>query len=82
MTGPAPCSGLVLLCIFSYDSSQPSVYISCNSKIITCTRVGHKDMQKHPSPCPTYGVVITYILHLDQENVSFKFREPENGNGG
>jgi hypothetical protein len=36
-------------------------------------------MQKHSFPCPTCGVVITYILDLDQRKASFKFRDPENG---
>jgi predicted RNA-binding Zn-ribbon protein involved in translation (DUF1610 family) len=58
---------------------NPVVCISCDSKIITRTQIGHKDMQKHSFPCPTCGVVITYILDLDQEKVSFKFRDPENG---
>ena len=58
---------------------NPVVCISCDSKIITRTQIGHKDMQKHSFSCPTCGVVITYILDLDQEKVSFKFRDPENG---
>ncbi len=58
---------------------NPVVCISCGSKIITRTQIGHKDMQKHSFPCPTCGVVITYILDLDQEKVSFEFRDPENG---
>jgi hypothetical protein len=58
---------------------NPVVCISCNSKIITRTQIGHKDMQKHSFPCPTCSVVITYTLDLDQENVSYKFRDPENG---
>ena len=58
---------------------KPVVCISCGSKIITRTQIGHKDVQKHSFPCPTCGVVITYILDLDQKKGSFKFREPENG---
>jgi hypothetical protein len=58
---------------------NPIVCISCGSKIITRTQIGHKDMQKHSFPCPTCGVVITYILDLNQEKGSFKFRDPENG---
>lgn len=58
---------------------KPVVCISCGSKIITRTQIGHKDMQKHSFPCPTCGVVITYILDLDQKKPSFKFRDPENG---
>jgi hypothetical protein len=40
--------------------------------------IGHKDMQKNSFPCPTCGVVIAYILDLDQKTPSFKFRDPEN----
>ena len=58
---------------------NPVVCISCGSKIITRTQIGHKDTQKHSFPCPTCGVVITYILDLDQRKASFKFRDPENG---
>lgn len=58
---------------------NPVVCISCDSKMITRTQIGHKDMQKHSFPCPTCGVVITYVLDLDQEKGSFKFRDPENG---
>lgn len=58
---------------------KPVVCISCGSKIITRTQIGHKDMQKHSFPCPTCGVVITYVLDLDQKKISFKFRDPENG---
>ena len=58
---------------------NPIVCVSCSSKIITRTQIGHKDRQKHSFPCPTCGVVITYILDLDQKKASFKFREPENG---
>jgi predicted RNA-binding Zn-ribbon protein involved in translation (DUF1610 family) len=58
---------------------NPVVCISCGSKIITRTQIGHKDMQRHSFPCPTCGVVITFILDLNQENASVKFRDPENG---
>jgi predicted RNA-binding Zn-ribbon protein involved in translation (DUF1610 family) len=58
---------------------KPVVCISCDSKIITRTQIGHKDVQKHSFSCPTCGVVITYILDLDQAKASLKFREPENG---
>jgi hypothetical protein len=56
----------------------PLVCISCGSKTITRTQLGHKEMQKHSFPCPTCGVVITFILDLDQEKGSFRFRDPEN----
>ena len=36
-------------------------------------------MQKHSFPSSTCGVVITYVLDLDQEKAPFKFRDPENG---
>lgn len=35
--------------------------------------------QRVTFPCPTCGVLITYVLDLDQENAGYKFREPENG---
>lgn len=58
---------------------MPVICVSCDSKIITRTQIGHKDMQKHSFPCPTCGVVITFIMDLDQKNVGYKFRDPENG---
>ncbi len=58
---------------------SPIVCVSCGSKIITRTQIGHKDMQKHSFPCPTCGVVNTYILDLDQKKASFKFCDPQNG---
>jgi predicted RNA-binding Zn-ribbon protein involved in translation (DUF1610 family) len=58
---------------------KPVVCVSCGSKIITRTQIGHQDMQRHSFPCPICGVVITYILDLDQKKPSFKFRDPENG---
>lgn len=58
---------------------MPVVCISCDSKIVTRTQIGHRDMQKHSFPCPTCGVVITFILELDQKNIGYKFRDPENG---
>src|SRR5262245_35268287 len=58
---------------------RPLVCISCDSKIVTRTQIGHKDMQKHSFPCPTCGVVISYVLDLNQQKGSYKYREPENG---
>lgn len=58
---------------------MPVICVSCDSKIITRTQIGHQDMQKHSFPCPTCGVVITFIMDLDQKNAGFKFRDPENG---
>src|SRR5687767_1940021 len=55
---------------------MPLICVSCDSKIITRTQVGHRDMQKHSFPCPTCGVVTTFILDLDQKNVGYKFRDP------
>jgi hypothetical protein len=57
----------------------PVVCISCDSKIITRTQIGHKDVQKHAFPCPNCGVVIAITLDLDQKKGGYKFREPENG---
>jgi hypothetical protein len=58
---------------------NPVVCVSCDSKIITRTQIGHKDKQQHSFPCPTCGVVITYVIDLDQEKASVEFRDPENG---
>jgi predicted RNA-binding Zn-ribbon protein involved in translation (DUF1610 family) len=57
---------------------NPVVCISCGSKVITRTQIGHKEKQQHSFPCPTCGITITYTLDLDQEKGSFEFREPEN----
>ena len=52
--------------------------ISCDSKFITRTQVGHKDQQEHSFPCPQCGIPISYRLELDQKNAKFKFRDPQN----
>jgi predicted RNA-binding Zn-ribbon protein involved in translation (DUF1610 family) len=59
---------------------NPVVCVSCDSKIITRTQIGHKEKQQHSFPCPMCGVVITYVIDLDQEKASVEFRDPENGN--
>jgi hypothetical protein len=53
--------------------------ISCESKFITRTQVGHKERQDHSFPCPVCGVMISYALDLDQVKGDFKFRDhPKN----
>jgi hypothetical protein len=51
---------------------------SCDSKFITRTQVSHKDRQEHSFACRKCGVLISYILDLDQENVKATFQEPKN----
>jgi hypothetical protein len=52
--------------------------ISCDSKFVTRTQVGHKDQQKHSFPCPQCGIAISYQLELDQKTGKSKFRDPQN----
>ena len=52
--------------------------VSCESRIITRTQIGHKDRQEHSFPCSTCGVSISYAIDLDQENGKWKYRDPKN----
>jgi hypothetical protein len=52
--------------------------VSCQTKVITRTQVGHRDKQEHSFPCPKCGVKITYILDLDQARAKWSFRTPTN----
>lgn len=51
---------------------------SCESKTVVRTQVGHRDKQEHAFKCPNCGIDISYVLDLDQKNVSWSFREPHN----
>jgi hypothetical protein len=57
---------------------KPLQCISCETKIITRTQLGHNDKQQHSFPCPKCAVTISYIVDLDQENVKGAFRDPTN----
>ncbi len=52
--------------------------VSCESKIITRTQIGHKERQEHSFPCPTCGISISFALDLDQKKGKWKFRDPKN----
>lgn len=52
--------------------------VSCGSKIVTRTQIGHKDRQEHSFPCPVCGVSISYALDLDQSKGNWKCCEPKN----
>jgi predicted RNA-binding Zn-ribbon protein involved in translation (DUF1610 family) len=52
--------------------------VSCGTRITTRTGIGHANIQKHKFACPTCGVEIGYVLDLDQEDISFEYREPSN----
>jgi predicted RNA-binding Zn-ribbon protein involved in translation (DUF1610 family) len=52
--------------------------VSCGTLITTRTGIGHSNIQKHKFACPNCGVEIGYILNLDQEAVTFEYREPTN----
>lgn len=40
--------------------------------------MGHKEQQEHSFPCPACGVLLSFVLDLDQKEGKFKFREPKN----
>jgi hypothetical protein len=50
----------------------------CGVRIVTRTAIGHGDRQEHSFPCPECGVDISFVLELDQKNISFRYREPTN----
>jgi predicted RNA-binding Zn-ribbon protein involved in translation (DUF1610 family) len=52
--------------------------VSCGTRITTRTGIGHANVQKHKFACPGCGVEIGYVLDLDQEAVTFEYREPSN----
>ena len=52
--------------------------ISCDSKTITRTQIGHKERQEHSFICPNCGIAISYVLDLDQSKGEWKFRNPKN----
>src|SRR5215472_2791953 len=52
--------------------------VSCESKIVTRTQIGHKDRQEHSFPCPTCGVTISFTIDLDQDKGELKYRDPKN----
>ena len=41
-------------------------------------RFGHANIQKQRFPCPDCGIEISYIMDLDQEAVTFDYRDPIN----
>jgi hypothetical protein len=47
-------------------------------KNLVRTQVGHRDKQEHVFQCPNCGIDISYVLDLDQKNVSWSVREPQN----
>lgn len=55
------------------------VCISCGTKVITRTAIGHGDKQEHKFSCPKCGVEIRYTLFIDHRNVEFSYSEPKNG---
>jgi hypothetical protein len=52
--------------------------ISCGTRIVTRTGIGHSNIQKHKFACPKCKVEIGYVLDLDQEAVKFEYRDPTN----
>lgn len=52
--------------------------VSCGTRIVTRTGVGHGKVQKHKFPCPTCRVEIGFVLHLDQGAASLEYDTPTN----
>ena len=53
--------------------------ISCKTKIVTRTAIGHGDKQVHAFPCPGCGIGISFTLYLDQGKIPFSYDpKPEN----
>src|SRR4051812_46478897 len=57
---------------------QVAECVSCESRIVTRTQIGHKDRQEHSFPCPTCGVSISFAFDLNQEKGQWKSRDPKN----
>src|SRR5271165_3255372 len=52
--------------------------VSCGTRVVTRTGVGHGTIQKHKFACPGCGVEIGYVLNLDQKAVTLKYDDPSN----
>ena len=52
--------------------------VSCGTRIVTRTGVGHGTVQKHKFACPTCRVEIGFVLHLDQQAGGFEYEGPSN----
>jgi predicted RNA-binding Zn-ribbon protein involved in translation (DUF1610 family) len=52
--------------------------ISCETRIVTRTGIGHGTVQKHKFACPKCGIEIGFVLHLDQQAVTFEYDDPKN----
>jgi hypothetical protein len=52
--------------------------VSCGTRVVTRTGIGHSNIQKHKFACPKCKIEIGYILDLDQEAVKFEYRDPTN----
>ena len=50
----------------------------CASRIITRTKVGCRDSQKHSFACPQCDVRLEFEMDLDQENHKLSYRQPTN----
>lgn len=52
--------------------------VSCQSRTLTRTQIGHKERQLHAFPCGTCGVEIAFVLEIDQKNIDFHYLDPRN----
>lgn len=51
---------------------------TCHQAVLTRTAIGHSDYQEFAFPCPGCGVEIRFGMDLDQEAITFKYRDPVN----
>lgn len=52
--------------------------VSCGTRVLTRTGIGHGTVQKHKFACPACGIEIGFVLDLDQEAGSLEYQEPSN----
>lgn len=58
---------------------RPLECISCGTRIVTRTGIGHGNKQVHAFPCPECQIGITYSLLLNQKRITYKHApKPEN----
>src|SRR5437867_1126827 len=51
---------------------------SCGSKTIVRIGFGHEEAQRYAFPCPTCGVELEVVLHLDQERGRWRYERGKN----
>lgn len=52
---------------------------SCGARTIVRIGFGHDSVQRHAFPCPTCGVELEVVLHLDQQRARWRYERGKNG---